>query len=157
MKLLKKSTIDAEINARKRAQIDEGVELAQKIDTLRNTLNDLEVQHRNFIDGMQGELTKATDTLFEEIAEGKNEIKELIVQKGRLLATFPRNYEELLEEKDRLAVIRLKLDKDKEKLIEIMKLERVKLRNIKVRERELANIISNSKKDETSNITNKPS
>src|ERR1700750_2532234 len=98
MKLLKKSIIDAEVNARKKAQMDEGIQLAQKIDTLRKTLNDLEVQHRNFIDGMQGELKKATDELFEEIAERKNEIKELQVQKDRLVATFPRNLDELLEE-----------------------------------------------------------
>ncbi len=157
MKLLKKSTIDAEVNARKIAQIEEGVQLAQKVDTLRKTLNDLEVQHRNFIEGMQGELKKATDELFEEIAERKNEIKELQVQKDRLLATFPKNYSELLEEKDKLALLRLNLEKDKGKLNQIIKTQRISLRNIRVRERELATIISKSKKDETSNITNKPS
>lgn len=154
MKLLKKSIIDAEVNAKKKAQIDEGIQLAQKVDALRVDLNNIERQHREFIAGMEAQLKEKLDPLLEEIAERTHEIEELKVQKKRLLETFPSNYEEMLDEKDRLAVLRLKLDRDKKVLEEVLEKERKGLRNIKVRERELAAIIIKETKNETDNITN---
>lgn len=84
MKLLSKRQINTDIARERKNQIDEGITLATKIDTLRRTLADLESQHKKFIDGMQGELELRTKDLLDNIAYLQREILELKEERKKL-------------------------------------------------------------------------
>lgn len=71
----------------RKAQIDEGVALAKKIDALRQTLGNLERQHANFLAGMETELHGRTDKLFQTIGALQKEVAEL--EERRALALIP--------------------------------------------------------------------
>lgn len=85
MKLLDKKTIHSVTAHQRKSQIDEGVMLAKKIDTLRETLSSLEQQHKLFIEGMQDNLKSSIKELEEEIRDKKSEVQMLEEDRKRLL------------------------------------------------------------------------
>lgn len=95
MKLLKKSVLTQELNTQRKTQIDEGVHLATKIDALRKSLNELEVQHQNFIETKQTELDNIFKSLEREIKEKQLEIKTLEERRKQLLKPLDEEHEKL--------------------------------------------------------------
>lgn len=87
MKLLPKQQVAIQGASDRKAQIDEGITLARKVDALRETLASLESQHAQFLDGMERELCERTDGLFSQIGELQKEIKEL--EEKRKIALIP--------------------------------------------------------------------
>lgn len=104
MKLLAKKSIDVEVAAQKKAQIDEGVSIAKKVDVLRNTLSSLETQHRRFLDGISSELKRETQSLIETIASLRIEISDLEEKRKKLLEPLDEEWENVkLKSKEILA------------------------------------------------------
>lgn len=96
MKLLSKSAVNNEVANQKKSQIDEGLFIAKKIDSLRQTLTGLEKQHRDFINGMQSELNIQIQPLIDKIANLKLEIEDLENKRRKLLAPLTKEWEEVL-------------------------------------------------------------
>ncbi len=164
MKLLGKKTVSIEVAAQRKNQIDEGMQLAQKIDTLRKTHSDLQSQHTDFIAGMQVELRKATDHLAIEVATKKKELE--LLEEKRLILLTPLNGEwnKLNHTKVEIEVIkqdlydRTVLIKQKENRIEEnLKKSKDSLVRIKTRETELERSFASTEKlrEETALINSK--
>lgn len=77
MQLLKKSQLQAQAQEQKRQQIDEGVAIAKRIDTMRGVLAELEKRHREFVEGSQEKIRQALAPLYEEKAKLEQEIAKL--------------------------------------------------------------------------------
>lgn len=56
MKILKKNQISIISANQKKDQIDEGLKIAARVDALRETLSQVQKQHRDYIEGMKAEL-----------------------------------------------------------------------------------------------------
>lgn len=147
MKLLKRSTLNIEIAAQKKQQIDEGLLIARKVDALRQTLASLEQQQQKFVSGMEGELKLRTDKLLIEIASRKLEIAHLSEKKNKLIEDLKDEWDRLKngqkvneDTRDILAKGLIKLS-DREKKIE-EKFSDIKktLARVNVRERELVKV-----------------
>ena len=99
MKLLKKSVLNNEMATQRKQQIDEGISLAQKIDTLRQTLGRLESQHSAFLSKVKTDLENTTSDLQREIDSKRAEIDELEKQREQLLKPLDVEWEKLEKEK----------------------------------------------------------
>lgn len=95
MKLLKKPTVANELNLQHKMRVDEGVAIATKVDALRKTLSELEVQHQNFIISKQKELNTVISSLEREIKELKAEIVTLEEKRVDLLRPLDAEWSEL--------------------------------------------------------------
>ena len=113
MNLLPKSIINTEIASQKKKQIDEGLLIARKVDTLRETLASLEKQHADFIGGMQRELKSQTQPLIDNIASLKLEIESLEAKRKELLKPLTKEWEEVNSKQKELDNISEQLLKDK--------------------------------------------
>lgn len=114
MKLLKRSTLNTEVASQRKAQIDEGIIIAKKVDTLRQTLASLELQQKTFLSGMETELRKSTQHLIEEIALKKRELEELKVERTKLLEPLDKAWSDVrIKEKEILASWRVVETKEK--------------------------------------------
>lgn len=102
MKLLKKSVLSQDLNNQRKMQIDEGVHIANKIDALRKSLNELEVQHQNFIQSKQIELDNQFKSLESEIKEKRLEIKTLEERRIELLKPLDEEHEKLNQREEGL-------------------------------------------------------
>lgn len=146
MYLLKKSAIASELAQQKKQEIDQGLELARKVDALRIKLLDLERQEKEFIDGMRSRLKQSTGTLEAELAELNHQVEQaklaLAELKQPLDAEWSKVKVELVNIEDsKLKVARglARLDEKEAKLVLLEKEGKSKLSNIKIRERELEN------------------
>lgn len=74
MNLLPKKQVQSQVQDERKQKIDEGIELAKKIDVLRETLTSLTKQHEAFIANMKGQLD--------------NELETLRIEKGTLEASI---------------------------------------------------------------------
>lgn len=144
MRLLDKKNVASEAASQRKAQIDEGLRLAQKIDKLRSEKDSLEEQRNRFIAGAKEELAKQTLDLVNEIAVRKAQIVELEAQRKRLLepldnqrALLTQREAELNEEKDKIAKGLQVIQEKTARLDEIKKKEKESLQKIKIREHEL--------------------
>jgi len=97
MKLLPKQQLNVVIANQKKAQIDEGLTIAKKVDVLRQTLADLERQHNLFIAGMEEELKRRTESLREEIKSLEYEIGNLKDIRKDLLKPLDEAWEKVKE------------------------------------------------------------
>lgn len=86
MKILKRNEVLAETNKRRQEQIDEGMNIARKVDALRSTLADLQKKHSDFIAGMKAAvekeispLVKLRDELKLEVSRAKAALADLRV------------------------------------------------------------------------------
>lgn len=147
MKILAKKAIDVQVTAQKKAQIDEGVAIATKIDALRQTLLSLEAQHKNFIDGMKDSLNIETKYLIEKIANLKLEISNLEEEREKLLIPLTSAWDSVNERDSILQVKEKEVDRREKVLIplEVKATEREEktkeaFSRIKVRERELIKV-----------------
>ena len=154
MKLRPKSQIDAQVASQRKAQIDEGVRIAQKVDALRETLSMLEAQHEQYIAGMKGELDRQTSDRVQRIAELESEIRELEEKRKLLLAPLDEAWAEVRTEKQKVQVLIENLGKSsaKSEATEAKRLEKLKeaketLGRIKIRERELLKVYTQAEAD----------
>jgi len=113
MQLLPKSIINTEIASQKKKQIDEGLLIARKVDSLRETLASLEKQHSDFIGGMQRELKSQTQPLIDKIANLKLEIESLEVKRKELLKPLTKEWEEVNSKQKELDTLSEQMSKDK--------------------------------------------
>jgi chromosome segregation ATPase len=147
MKLLKKSTIQRDLADQKKQQIDEGIQIARKVDDLRLKLADLEAKHAQFVAGMQTEMEKKTGHLAKEIKEREQEITFLDAQRLELIKPLTEEWNRVAERNAEIEQIKRDLYivssemLQKEKRLETkIKTESETLNRIKVRERELIRV-----------------
>lgn len=163
MKLLPRKQLDVQVAFEKKQQIDEGVKIASRIDVLRQTLASLEVQHKEFLGGMQAELKRTTQGLIDGIAAKKKELVELQAEIEKKRIPLDAEKAELVQE--RKIVSSLKVDYDK-KIKEVSLKEsqlsakntkaNTSLSNIKVRERELIKFYDKiAKLEQSTQVINK--
>lgn len=133
-----------QIAKERKAQIDEGVALARKVDALRETLGNLEAQQTSFLNGMQSELHNRTNHLIEKIAGMERDVLDLEEKRKELLKPLSNEWAEVNMKRAEIDSIKLILDKNLSKTAEKeQKLTllgngiKERLSRIKVREREL--------------------
>lgn len=144
MELLKKSTVQLEVQDQRRRRIDEGVKIAQKVDTLRETLASLEAQHQKFLSGMEKELQERTQPLIQRIASLQIEIKNLEGERQRLMTPLTKEWSEVEKKQAELVKEEIVLEKRNVSLTQKEEKQfasgaelKDKLFKVKTREREL--------------------
>lgn len=138
MKLLDKKTVAQDLAAERKRQIDEGINLAKKIDTLRDTLGKLEAQHQKFLSGMEIELKRTTEGLQEGIAAKKKELVEIEFQRERIIASINNEALTQIEQKTaELKELKELIDKKNIKADERLRRAEEIHSKVKAREREL--------------------
>ena len=95
MKLLDKKTITSQVAGQRRSQIEEGINLAKKIDALRETLSSLEKQQKSFIAGMRAGLEREIGSLQSERNTLQKEIATLKKEKVLLQIPLDSKWEEV--------------------------------------------------------------
>lgn len=147
MKLLSKSTIASDQARQRKAQIDEGLGLASRVDALRRTLAELEKQHSTYIAGMKQELEEQTQWLVDSIRDKKKEISDLESQRAALLVPLDAKWAEVNEKSrnlDSLVATATKtnilLSRGKEKYDLLVKKSKDSFSRTRVKERELSKV-----------------
>ncbi len=164
MQLLKKSTAQLEIQDQRRRRIDDGVQIAQKVDSLRETLASLETQHQKFLDRVEGELQTRTQPLIQKIASLQSEIKELEEKRKELRVPLDKEWEEVRAKEakvnhseEALEKRNVNLSQKEEGIISLKTELKARLFKVKTSERELVKVrnladenlyISEEKRDE---------
>lgn len=120
MKLLTKQQINTTYQDTRRKEIEEGVKLAKKVDTLRETLSSLEAQHKAFLAGMSRELEEKTKSKQQHIALLESEVKKLEERKKTALEPLDKEWQKL-EEKIQDYRNRLSQLQDTERELQIQK------------------------------------
>lgn len=164
MKLIGRKTLATEVASQRKGQIDEGIYLAKKIDTLRRTHSELEVQHRTFLSGMEAELKRTTEGLIQGIAQKKAELIEIENERLRLTAPLDDAWEDVKtaqkdsqKQKEELRNITIILDQRESAMNERLKKAKQTLTKINIREHELdrAYVKAEKEREETSLIKEK--
>jgi len=102
MKLLTKSQVSQEVNFQKKQQIDEGISIATRVDALRKTLGELELQYKEFATLKQKELDGLFTALEKEIQEKRYEIKILEERRIKLLKPLNEEWKQVKEAQSEL-------------------------------------------------------
>lgn len=129
MKLWKKSAIVSELASQKKAQIDEGINIARKVDALRETLLSLQKQESDFINGMKDRLNTELSELEQKVVNLRDEVEELETRKTKFVL--------LEEEYEQAKKIKTQLKSKLDKVEERDKILKDKVTRIKIREKEL--------------------
>ena len=144
MKLLPKKIVQVQVEDQRRAQIEEGVLIAKKVDALREKLADLEKQHSMFVMGIEDNLKEKTEKLFQEIQSRETEIKLLEIKRKGFLKPLDDEWARVREKDATLsnfeANLRARkgeLDRKEENISKKGEEARTTLNHIKVREREM--------------------
>lgn len=147
MKLLSKQKVTSQIEDQRRLQIEEGLTLARKVDTLRQKLADIQRQHDVYILGMQETLKQRTSKLFDDIQIKEAEIKLLEIKRKELLAPLDDAWsgvklkEKSLDDlKNELHIREFNLKQKETSIDEKNEKARETLNHIKIRERELSKV-----------------
>lgn len=155
MKLLSRKTVINEVADQKRQAIDEGLQIARKVDKLRETLASLEKQHADFLVRMQSELKETSDKLLNEIALRKLEIVQLDSKRKAMLKPLDEAWAQVnaqqgvnTETRDILAKGLIKLADKQKKLDENYEESKKTKARINVQERELLKAYEKVKENE---------
>lgn len=97
MKLANPRTIQTTLSEERRMDVDNGIKLARKVDTLRDTLEKLEKRHALFLEGTQIELRNKTKELLSQIHSLEEEIKMLEAKRKELLIPLYQEWERVKE------------------------------------------------------------
>lgn len=144
MRLLSRSQASAEVARSKKAQIDEGMKIANRVDALRATLADLESQHLKYISETRDEAKRMMTGLADGIKALKKEIVGLEAERNRLREPLDAEWQQLetkkeeviqMVEKSRGMKDSISLEKVKQELL--TKKTRESLERARVRERAL--------------------
>ncbi len=147
MQLLSKQVVNQKVAQQKKAQIDEGIAIARKVDALRKTLSDLEVQHRNFIDGIKRTADIETKDLMQRIADLKAELKDLQESRQKALVPLDEAWANVRRKEAEVNEVFLSTEADRQRITTAKtaatdKLNQAKdiLGRVKIRERELIKV-----------------
>ncbi len=110
MKLQPKRQVNAEVATHKKAQIDEGVKLAGKIDVLRETLAKEEGNLRQFREGSVKAVREEIDTLITDKENLKGDIVSLERRKAEALAPLDAEWAKIEQEKDAIQKSKISLN-----------------------------------------------
>lgn len=145
MQLLPKKKVNTEVAEHRRLLIEEGVNLAKKVDTLRETLVSLQEQHQKFLDGMQASLNEKISALVAEADERKKEVEALDRRRQELLipldaawVNLNKQKEEVIRDADELSKKLKEVVAEKARLDERSKKTKEILTEVRTREHELA-------------------
>lgn len=129
MRLLDKKIISSDFALQKKAQIDEGIIIARKVDVLRETLASLEKQYATILSGSRKSLEFAIADLVEKKANVEGELRKLEERKQELNKIIDEKYAVSNEEKinfaNKLADLTIKELEVNERESEIAKTEEV--------------------------------
>lgn len=164
MKLLKKSVLVNELAEQRKAQIDEGIAIARKVDVLRQTLASLQKQQADFLNGMQLELEKRTKFLLDEIATREQIVIGLEERRKKLLEPLDNEWAKVEQGKKEVLFDKELVKKGLERIADKESKANEKYQNSKnvlarvnVRERELLKVYNKADENtqETENIKKK--
>lgn len=99
MKLLSRSQASSEANKNRKAQIDDGVIIASRIDALRKTLAELETQHVKYMSHISEEGRNMMEGLATGISRLKKEIVGLEAERDRLRIPLDAEWVEVKNQK----------------------------------------------------------
>jgi hypothetical protein len=102
MKIPSKQQVSVQIADQKRHQILEGVQIAKRVDVLRNSLAELERNQKNFIEQSTKELTEATDKLYTKKVVLEREIKEAEIKLAELRKPLDEEWKRVNDKTDEL-------------------------------------------------------
>ncbi len=144
MKLLKRATLNTQIQNQRREQINEGVSVAKRVDELRLKLGSLQQQESEFLGGMKSRLEEATLGLSQGIEAKKRELVEIEKERQKLVAPLDDAWEQVrakervvVEKIGELQVAKKKLDSSQKRLDGKILKANESLHKIKVCEREI--------------------
>jgi hypothetical protein len=103
MKIPTRNVVNTQIADQRRHQVLEGVQIAKRVDVLRNSLAELERNQKNFIEQSTIELTKATDKLHTKKIVLEREIKEAEEKLAELKKPLDEEWKELKVRQESLA------------------------------------------------------
>jgi DNA repair exonuclease SbcCD ATPase subunit len=125
MKLADPRTIQSNINAQRKVDIDQGVALARRVDTLREQISTLENKLILVRDGMTKEVNEQIAKLINDKTLLEEEIERLNITRARLLKPLDEEWElvkkeqEHIElERDEVSILILKTDKTAQEIEE---------------------------------------
>ena len=98
MKLLERQSLNNDLQEQRRAQAEEGIRLAKRIDALRETLSTLEKQHQDFIESSRTTYQEAIGALERRKDELEKEIVRLEERRALLREPLDNEEWESLEE-----------------------------------------------------------
>lgn len=110
MKLPSRIELNNSIASQRKAQIDEGVRIAQKVDILRQKNADITSQHETYISGMERELHERTDSLIKKVAELGREVETLEERKRLAVPPLEEDVDRFREAQKELERFRLFLE-----------------------------------------------
>lgn len=116
MRLQPKIEVHNLVASQRKAQIDEGVRIAQKVDALRETLASLEAQHSKFIEGMEGELNRRTEHLISKVANLERDIADLEENRRILQIPLDDGWKELNQKMAEISQMKVTLEQKEAKL-----------------------------------------
>lgn len=147
MRLLNKKTVATEQARERKTQIDEGLKLATKIDALRRSDAEVEVQHNKFVSGMKAELESQTIGLSDGIKAKKEELVEIEAERQKLLEPLTAKWEEVTAKEKQVDTLlaqaqqdALLAEKSKDKYSVLEKKMKDSQALTKVREREVTKL-----------------
>lgn len=140
MDLLDKKAIASQSNRLRKVQVDEGVQLAQRIDGLRRTLADLQSQHEKFLQKMKDDLNPQSDAITKELVERRNEILILERKKAKLLEPVDVEWEKVHAKEAELKQKEEELAQEHQKLVETEQDFQKRLKKLSEEERENENL-----------------
>lgn len=97
MKLLERQSLNNDLQEQRRAQAEEGIRLAKRIDALRETLSTLEKQHQDFIESSRTTYQEAIGALERRKDELEKEIVRLEERRALLREPLDKEWESLEE------------------------------------------------------------
>jgi len=135
MKIPSKQQVSVQIADQKRHQILEGVQIAKRVDVLRNALAELERNQKNFIEQSTKELTEVTEKLYTKKTVLEREIIEAEIKLEELRKPLDEEWGRATEKKleleayaNQLAVKKLNFNLDKDEFLKkqdkLIKLEK---------------------------------
>lgn len=145
MKLQSKSAVNSQVAEEKRKQISEGVKIAQKVDILRETLSDEEINFQNRKENMIATLKAEIDPLAREKQQLLEELPNLREQKCKLLepvdltearSKVRQEEKELKEREDSLVIREVKVSSQEKDLNDYNSELTLREKKIKVKEEE---------------------
>lgn len=84
MKILKKQQINTQIAEARKQEIEQGLTLAKKVDTLRTELSNLQKQRLEYVEGMKAEMERQLQPLYDKKTYLQREIEVLEEVKNKL-------------------------------------------------------------------------
>lgn len=134
MKLADPRTIQSNINAQRKIDIDQGITLARKVDTLREQIANEENRLNLIRDGMTKEVNAQIQTLITDKTVLEEDIERLNITRALLLKPLDDEWELVKEEKEHIEIARDEIDMFRSEVEKQLKETKLKLKKISIEE-----------------------